>query len=59
MLVSIFASTVWYFSLNYSIFLWLFRQVFRVTEVDSISKTAVWPIFILINIVTALKGIHF
>ena len=36
-----------------------FRQVLRVNEEDSISETAVWPIFILINIVTALKGTHF
>ena len=36
-----------------------FRQVLRVTDKDSISETAIWPIFILINIVTALKGTHF
>ena len=36
-----------------------FRQVMRVTEEDSISETVVWTIFILINIVTALKGTHF
>ena len=28
-------------------------------EEDSISETVVWPIFILIYIITFLKGIHF
>ena len=36
-----------------------FRQVLRVTEVDSIPETAVWPILIFINIVSALEEIFF
>ena len=37
----------------------LFRQILRAAEEDSISDTALWPIFILINIVTTLTGTHF
>ena len=36
-----------------------FPQVLRVTEEDSISETTVWPILIIVNMVTALKGTHF
>ena len=36
-----------------------FRQVLGVIEENSIFETAVWPIFVLINIVTALKEAYF
>ena len=36
-----------------------FHQVLRITKEDSIYETALWTIFILINISTALKGPHF
>ena len=35
-----------------------YRGKESVTEEDSISETAVWPFFILISTVTALKGTH-
>ena len=41
-----------YFSLAF------FRQAYRVIDDDSISKTALSPIFVLINSITAFKGTH-
>ena len=41
------------------IFFWPFLPCCGVTYKDSVSETAVCPIFILNNIVTALKGTHF
>ena len=35
-----------------------FLQALRVTEVGSISETAIWPVFILIHIVSVLKVVR-
>ena len=39
-------------------FLPLFSSSFRVTEEARLPETAVWPTFFLLNVSTALKGIH-
>ena len=39
-------------------FLAFFASSFRVTEEDRLSETAVWSTFFLLNVSTALTGIH-
>ena len=39
-------------------FLAFFASSFRVTEEDWLSERAVWPTLFLLNVSTALKGIH-
>ena len=42
-----------------SSFLWLTLPVYRVTEEVLLTETVVWPIFVPLNIITALKGTQF
>ena len=44
---------------NYSFSNGSFRQLYRVTDEDSISETVVLPVFFFLNTITALKGTMF